>query len=139
MKVLLESSTESEWAARALEELGHEVIVADPNFAPMYATRNKMGEDRQARCRRLGAGLPAGRSSASAPSERCAAARADAALGEGGGGGIPQRLRTMPSVGPITSAALVACFDGAQRFHTVQQARSYLGLVPRELSSGEQQ
>src|ERR1700682_2241604 len=92
MKVLLESSTESEWAARALEELGHEVIVADPNFAPMYATRNKMGEDRQARCRRLGAGLPAGRSSASAPSERCAAARADAALGEAVDGGIPQRV-----------------------------------------------
>jgi transposase len=24
-----------------LEALGHEVIVADPNFAPMYATRDK--------------------------------------------------------------------------------------------------
>jgi hypothetical protein len=24
-----------------LEGLGHEVIVADPNFAPMYATRDK--------------------------------------------------------------------------------------------------
>jgi transposase len=27
--------------ARCLEELGYEVIVADPNFAPMYATRSK--------------------------------------------------------------------------------------------------
>jgi len=35
-KVLVESSTESEWVARCLEELGHEVIVADPGFAPMY-------------------------------------------------------------------------------------------------------
>lgn len=40
-KILLEASTISEWVARHLEELGHEVIVADPNFAPMYATRSK--------------------------------------------------------------------------------------------------
>jgi transposase len=37
--VLLEASTESEWVARHLEALGLTVIVADPNFAPMYATR----------------------------------------------------------------------------------------------------
>ena len=40
-KILLEASTESEWVARHLESLGHEVIVADPNFAPMYATRSR--------------------------------------------------------------------------------------------------
>jgi transposase len=40
-RVLLEASTESEWVARYLEGLGHEVIVADPGFAPMYATRSK--------------------------------------------------------------------------------------------------
>ncbi|MCY1074305.1 IS110 family transposase [Archangium lansingense] len=40
-RVLLEASTESEWVARCLEELGHEVVVADPNFAPMYATRSR--------------------------------------------------------------------------------------------------
>ena len=39
--ILVESSTESEWVARHLEALGHEVVVADPNFAPMYATRDK--------------------------------------------------------------------------------------------------
>src|SRR5262249_53645389 len=38
-RVLVEASTESEWVARHLEALGHEVVVADPNFAPMYATR----------------------------------------------------------------------------------------------------
>jgi len=36
MRILLESGTESEWVAQALEAAGHEVIVADPNFAPMY-------------------------------------------------------------------------------------------------------
>lgn len=40
-RVLLEASTESEWVARHLEQFGHEVIVADPNFAPMYATRSR--------------------------------------------------------------------------------------------------
>jgi transposase len=40
-RILLESSTESEWVARHLETLGHEAIVADPNFAPMYATRSR--------------------------------------------------------------------------------------------------
>src|ERR671939_348306 len=40
-KVLLEASTESEWVARHLEALGHEAIVADPSYAPMYATRSR--------------------------------------------------------------------------------------------------
>jgi transposase len=39
-RILLEASTESEWVARHLESLGHTVIVADPGFAPMYATRS---------------------------------------------------------------------------------------------------
>ncbi len=40
-RILLEASTESEWVAAHLEQLGHAVIVADPNFAPMYATRTR--------------------------------------------------------------------------------------------------
>ena len=39
--ILLETSTESEWVARFLEELGHQVVVADTNFAPMSATRSR--------------------------------------------------------------------------------------------------
>ena len=40
-RILLEASTDSEWVARCLEGLGHEVVMADPNFAPMYATRHR--------------------------------------------------------------------------------------------------
>jgi transposase len=40
-RILVEASTESEWVARHLERLGHEVIVADPSYAPMYATRSR--------------------------------------------------------------------------------------------------
>jgi transposase len=36
MRILLETGTESEWVALALEAARHEVIVADPNYAPMY-------------------------------------------------------------------------------------------------------
>ena len=41
IRVLIEAGTESEWVARCLEELGHEVIVADPNYAPMYGSRSR--------------------------------------------------------------------------------------------------
>jgi transposase len=50
-----------------------------------------------------------------------------------------QRLRTVPSVGPVTAAAFVATLDDVQRFRHAHQVEAYLGLVPRELSSGDRQ
>jgi transposase len=48
LRILLETGTESEWVAQALESAGHEVIVADPNFAPMYGEiRRKVKTDRR--------------------------------------------------------------------------------------------
>ena len=41
MRILIESSTESEWVAQHLETWGHDVIVADPNYAAMYGTRSR--------------------------------------------------------------------------------------------------
>jgi transposase len=41
MRVLLETGTESEWVAQLLEQCGHEVVVADPNYAPMYGERTR--------------------------------------------------------------------------------------------------
>ena len=41
MRILLESSTESEWVADCLEQVGHEVIVADPSYAAMYGSRSR--------------------------------------------------------------------------------------------------
>lgn len=38
MRILVEASTESEWVAQALEAAGHAVVVADPNYGPMYGT-----------------------------------------------------------------------------------------------------
>src|SRR5258706_2035364 len=69
-RILIEASTDSEWVARCLESLGHEVIVADPNFAPMYATRRRgVKTDRRdartlAEACRLGAYRPVHRASA---------------------------------------------------------------------------
>ena len=51
-----------------------------------------------------------------------------------------RRLRPMPSIGPVTAVAFVAALDGdATRFRGAHQVESYLGLVPREMSSGEVQ
>jgi transposase len=52
MRILLESSTESEWVAQHLETLGHEVVVADPNYAPMYGGRSRKIKNGQTRCGR---------------------------------------------------------------------------------------
>jgi transposase len=41
MRILVEASTESEWVALHLEQLGHEVIVADPNYGLMYGHRSR--------------------------------------------------------------------------------------------------
>jgi len=213
MRILLEASTESEWVAQHLEDLGHEVIVADPNYAPMYGQRSRrVKTDRrdvaalteacqrgiyrvvhrrsaqrqtvqsqlnvrqelvQARTRaislvraitraagfrvcsgrtesfltRLDAlSLPASMKAtllplrsllevldeelARADDHFAAIVAADAAV---------KRLTTLPSIGPITASAFVAALDDSRRFRGAGQVTSYLGLVPQEYSSGEQQ
>lgn len=48
LRILLETGTESEWVAQALEGAGYAVIVADPNYAPMYGEiRRKVKTDRR--------------------------------------------------------------------------------------------
>jgi len=212
-RILLEASTESEWVARCLEALGHEVIVADPNFAPMYATRTrKVKTDRRdaralAEACLLGAYRPAHRLSDAQRHVRGRLLVRDAlvrtrtsyislirALLRQHGSRVPsgsaegflrrvlalslpgrllsqiapllavmrpltrqlayseqviedvtthdlrvQRLRTAPSVGPVTAAAFVATIDDVRRFRRAHEVEAYLGLVPRELSSGESQ
>jgi transposase len=46
-------------------------------------------------------------------------------------------LQSAPSVGPITAAAFVSTVDDAGRFADASQLTAYLGLVPRDRSSGE--
>jgi len=50
---------------------------------------------------------------------------------------LAERLRTVPSVGPVTVVTFMATLDHAGRFQNAKQVRSYIGLVPREMSSGE--
>ena len=47
-----------------------------------------------------------------------------------------QLLCTAPAVGVITALAFVSAIDDAHRFADSEQVASYLGLVPREWSSG---
>jgi transposase len=212
-RILIEASTESEWVARCLEEWGHEVIVADPNYAPMYAQRSRrVKTDRRdaealAHACRLGAYRPAHRTSDHQRHVRGVLAMRDALvrsrtrwisvvrallrqhgyrLRSGAAESfiarveelalpaelqadieplvramhsvneqlaaleqhtetmaqsdeVVERLRTAPGVGPLTPLAFVATLDEVERFDKAHQVESYLGLVPREWSSGEQQ
>ncbi len=212
-RILLEASTESEWVARHLELLGHEVIVADPNFAPMYATRRRgVKTDRRdartlAEACRLGAYRPAHRPSEARRHVRAELAVRDAlirtrtryvaltkALVRRDGLRLPSgtpahtdaklaalplppalaaelaplrarwkpvnaqiaaadarpahraasdpvvvQLMTAPGIGPVTAVAFVATLDDVTRFTSAHQVAAYLGLTPREDSSGEQQ
>ena len=212
-RILLEAATESEWVARHLESLGHEVIVADPNFAPMYASRSRKVKtdkrDARALCEacHLGAFRPAHRSSdASRLQRKHLSARevlvqtrsrmislCRSLLRQEGvrvpSGGAPsfakrvralelpedlqdaiepllkthehvcaqidvadkkvaqavahdervQRLTTVPSVGPVTAVTFIALVDDVGRFESSDKLQSYVGLVPREYSSGEKQ
>jgi transposase len=69
-RILIEAATESEWVAQCLEGLGHAVIVADPNYAPMYPERRRRVKTNRrdavtlARACQLGAYRPAHRVSA---------------------------------------------------------------------------
>jgi transposase len=184
-RILVESSTESEWCARHLEALGHEVIVAGPNFAPMYATRDRRiktdKRDARALCEALirtrtkyisligalasregcrikagpspsfarrveQAGLPAHTLMQIEPplvmleklNEQIKAA--DRRLEEAAKADeVVRRLCSVPGVGPVVATTFAATLDEASRFLGAKPVRSYLGLVPREYSSGERQ
>ena len=49
------------------------------------------------------------------------------------------KLMTHPGVGPVTALAMVLTLGRAERFASPKQVGSYLGLIPREESSGGKQ
>jgi transposase len=210
-RVLFEASTESEWVARWLESLGHQVVVADPNFAPMYAQRSRrIKTDRRdahalAQASRAGAYRPAHRLSdgqrrvrnlltvrellirsrtraitvvralyrqqghgmRSGAAESFPRRVAEVAVHESlteqvhpllasihdltprirqldrqlgrlcDDNPVIEQLSSFPTVGPVTALGYVAALDQVERFENAHQVESYLGLVPRERSSGE--
>jgi transposase len=46
-------------------------------------------------------------------------------------------LRTIPGVGPRLAEAIVALLDRPERFHKGREVSAYVGMVPKELDSGE--
>ena len=48
-----------------------------------------------------------------------------------------QLLRTIPGVGPRLSEAIVALLDRPERFRKPNEVSAYIGMVPKELDSGE--
>ena len=52
---------------------------------------------------------------------------------------IVRHLQTAPGVGPITGLTFRAVLDDVRRFHDARSVAAYLGLVPKEDSSGARQ
>jgi transposase len=50
-----------------------------------------------------------------------------------------QRLQTIPGVGPIVAATVLAVFSNVDRFADAKHAASYAGLVPSTYHSGERE
>ncbi|MGL4614800.1 MAG: IS110 family transposase [Shewanella sp.] len=50
-----------------------------------------------------------------------------------------QKLAKMPGIGPLTASALVASIGDAKQFQNGRQLASWLGLVPKQHSSGGKQ
>lgn len=50
-----------------------------------------------------------------------------------------QRLEAIPGVGPITASAIVATVGNAREFKNSRQLAAWLGLVPKQHSSGGKQ
>ncbi len=209
-RLLLESSTESEWVAQSLEALGHTVLVADPSFAPMYGRRRRTKTDRrdaralaeacasgvyrlahrlsvrqrevrlalavrqslvrtrtrwinQMRGQLRSAGLRLARGTpptfgtrvqaltlpasvglqltpllALLPALQAAIVAADQQLvAWAGRDPVAPTLQSVPGIGPLTALAFIAALDDVTRFPTAREVPAYLGLVPRERSSGE--
>lgn len=49
---------------------------------------------------------------------------------------LSQRLETIPGIGPITASAIAATVSDASVFKSGRQLAAWLGLVPRQNSSG---
>jgi transposase len=62
-----------------------------------------------------------------------------AILTEHRGNDASQRLASIPGIGPITASAIVASIGDASQFHSGRHFAAWLGLVPRQNSSGEAQ
>ncbi|MFO5795731.1 transposase, partial [Klebsiella pneumoniae] len=50
-----------------------------------------------------------------------------------------QRLLAVEGIGPISASAVAASAGGARQFRTGRQFAAWLGLVPRQHSTGGQQ
>jgi transposase len=50
-----------------------------------------------------------------------------------------RRLATIPGIGPITASAIVATVTDPTQFHSARQFAAWIGLVPKQTSSGGKQ
>ena len=120
-RILIEASTDSEWVARCLEGLGHQVVVADPNFAPMYATRTRKVKTDRRDARTLAtptcSAPTAQRTGSPTPSATCAAAWGSATPSSAP---VPATSR---SSAPCSASTAIACPPAVRRASSTVSTR----------------
>ena len=52
---------------------------------------------------------------------------------------VSRRIATIPGIGPITASAIVATVTDPSQFHSARQFAAWIGLVPKQNSSGGKQ
>ena len=52
---------------------------------------------------------------------------------------VCQRIKAVPGIGPLSATALVAAIGDAKEFKNGRQMAAWLGLVPRQYSTGGRQ
>jgi len=169
-RVLIESSTESEWVAQTIEACGHEVVAEQRQRRRELKVRELLvrqrtalinllraelrqeglrlracaadGVVRQYRALTIPAALAAGLALVIAALEDLtdAITASTAALTAAASADpIVRQLQTAPGIGPITGLTFRAVLDDVQRFGDARGVAAYLGLVPKEDSSGDRQ
>ena len=133
LRVLLESGPESEWVAQTLEACGHEVIVADPNYALMYGQRaRRIKTDR----RDVAALAEACRVGIYRAAHRLRLVRGMRLVRPRREGRQVFYALDDDHIIELLRQALTHVEDTWERFGDAGAATAFLGLVPREDSSG---
>ena len=126
--VLLEACGSAHHWARSMKDLGHHVVLLPPHRVRPYVTGNKTDRaDATALLEAADEIVQFERRLGDLETQLKALTRSMPDV---------QLLLTIPGIGPITATALVAFVGDACRFPSGRHFASYLGLTPKEHSSG---
>lgn len=127
----MEACGSAHFWARKLTELGHTVKLMAPQFVKPYVKTNKNdARDAEAICEAVA------RLNMRFVPLKSVEQQGLLAMHRARDSAASQRLERIPGIGPLTASALVASIGDAKNFKNARQLAAWLGLVPRQDSSG---